>query len=147
VNAIRDSDALRSANESVVRRSHRRKASFPVRLYAALITAALVVWLLWSLWPPQVRVTRPTLDITPDRIVASTQLTNGTSSRRSVTVRFDFGYQVMGTESAPSRFQKIAAREIVADVEAEATQTVTCEFAHPQKPLPFLADAQIVSQR
>jgi hypothetical protein len=53
----------------------------------------------------------------------------------------------MGTESAPSRFQKIASREIVADVEAEATQTVTCEFAHPQKPLPFLADAQIVSQR
>lgn len=123
------------------------KTNFPARLYGALLLAALLVWLAWSLWPPEVRVTRPTLDIQPERIVASTELTNRGSNARYVTIRFQVGYRVMGTESAPSRFQIIASRDVAVAVGASATQSVTCEFTHPQKPLPFLADAQIVSQR
>ena len=123
----------------------RTKATFPLRLYSTLMVAALLTWLAWYVWRPPVRVTRPTLDVSSDTIVASTQLTNGSSRPRSVTIHFELGYQVMGTESAPSKFQLIASRDVPAEVRARATQTVSCEFPHPHKQLPFLADAQIAS--
>jgi hypothetical protein len=124
------------------------KANSPIGLYSLLLAVALLTSLAWVVWRPQVRVTRPTLDVEPESIVASTQLTNRSSNPRSVTIRFDFGYQVIAyNDSAASRFQLIASRDVVADVEARATRTVKCEFPHPHKPLPFLADAQIVSQR
>ena len=125
----------------------RTKAIFPLRLYSALLVVALLTWLAWYVWRPQIRVTRPTLDIRSGTIVASTQLTNRSSSACSVTIRFDLGYQVMGTDYTPSKFQLIASRDVPVEVGARATQTVECEFPHPQKPLPFLADAQIVSLR
>src|SRR5437763_16736733 len=76
----------------------RRKANFPFRLYAALVSVAVVLWLAWSLWPPQIRVTRPTVDVAPDKIIVRTALTNRTSATRAVTIRFDFGYQTLGTD-------------------------------------------------
>jgi len=124
------------------------KANFPLRLCSLLLVVALLTWLAWVVWRPQVRVTRPTLDVGSETIVASTQLTNRSSTPRSVTIRFDFGYQVIAfNDSAASRFQLIGSRDVAADVQARATRTVKCEFPHPHKPLSFLADAQIVSQR
>lgn len=125
----------------------RRKASFPVRLCAVLVSVAGLLWVAWSFWPPQIRVTRPTLDVTPDRIIAATTLTNRTFAPRAVAIRFDLGYQTIGADFAPSEFRLIASREVQAHIDARSSQTVTCEFGPPQKPVPFRADAQIVSQR
>jgi hypothetical protein len=138
---------FKPADYNPVANPWRAKANSPVHLYAALVVAALVVWVVWSLWPLQVRVVRPTLDIASDKIVASTLLTNGSSVPRSVTIRFDLGYQIMGTESAPSEFRVIASREVAAHIAARTTETITCEFPRPPKPLPSRADAQIVRQR
>ena len=125
-----------------------RRFNSPLGLYSLLLVAALVTYLAWLLWRPQVRVARPTLDVEPEIIVASTQVISRSSTSRSVTIRFDLGYQVIAyNELAASRFQLIASREVAAVLEARATRTVKCEFPHPHKPLPFLADAQIVSQR
>ena len=123
------------------------KTTFPFRLYSALLVAALLVWLAWCVWQPEVRVTRPTLDIGSETAVVATHLTNRGSNARAVTIRFQFGYQVMGTDYAASRFQVLATRDVEAEIDANTTQTVTCEFTHPQKHPHFLADAQIVSLR
>jgi hypothetical protein len=124
------------------------KGDSPFGLFSLLAAMALLTWLAWFAWRPPVRVTRPTLDVGSETIVASTQLTNRSSTPRAVTIRFDFGYQVIAfNDSAASSFQLIASRDVAADVKARTTQTVRCEFPHPHKPLPFLADAQIVSQR
>ena len=79
---------------------------------------AVVLWLAWSLWPPQIRVTRPTVDVAPDKIIVRTALTNRTSATRAVTIRFDFGYQTLGTDYAPSEFRLIASRELTAEIDA-----------------------------
>ena len=125
----------------------RRKANFPFRLYAALVSVAVVLWLAWSLWPPQIRVTRPIVDVAPDKIIVATALTNGNSATRGVTIRFEFGYQTLGTDYAPSEFRLIASREVAAEIDARTTKAVSCEFPPFQKPLPYRADAQIVSRR
>ena len=125
----------------------RTKAIFPLRLYSALCVIAFLTWLAWYVWRPQVRVTRPTLDVRSEAIIASTLLTNRSSNPCLVTIRFDLGYQVMGTDYAASKFQLIASRDVPTEIAARSRQTVTCEFSPPQKPLPFLADAQIVSLR
>jgi hypothetical protein len=53
----------------------------------------------------------------------------------------------MGTDYAASKFQLISSQDVPTEIAARSTQTVRCEFSPPQKPLPFLADAQIVSLR
>jgi hypothetical protein len=125
----------------------RGKANFPFRLYVALFSVAVVLWLAWFLWPPQIRVTRPTVDIAADKIIVTTALTNGTSAIRTVTIRFDLGYQTLGTDYAPGEFRLITSREVTAEIDARTTKAVSCEFPPFQKPLPYRSDAQIVSRR
>jgi hypothetical protein len=124
-----------------------QKANSPFRLFAALLCVSVVLWLAWSLWPPQIRVTRPTVEIATEKVVATTTLTNGTSAPRFVTIRFQFGYQTVGSDYSPSEFRVIASREVAAEIDARTTKPVSCEFLHPPKPLPNRADAQIVSRR
>jgi hypothetical protein len=125
----------------------RGKSNFPFRLYAALFSVAVVLWLAWSLWPPQIRVTRPTVDIAADKIIVTTTVTNRTSATRAITIRFDFGYQTLGSDYAPSEFRLLASREATAKIDARTTKAVSCEFPPFQKPLPYRADVQIVSRR
>ena len=59
-----------------------------------------------------------------------------------MTIRLHSAIQVIAyNDSAASRFQLIASRDVVADVEARATRTVKCQFPHPHKPLAILADS------
>ena len=124
-----------------------RKASFPFRLYGMFLLVAAALFLAWLFWRPQIRVARPTLDLSADKVVASTALTNATSTARSVTIHFDLGYQTAGTDHSSGEFRLIKSREIATQVGPGTTVPVSCEFARPTGSLPLSADAQIVSVR
>lgn len=131
----------------MVRADSAGKATFPFRLYGAFLLVAVALFLAWFLWRPQIRVARPTVELSEDKIVATAVVTNATSTGRSITIHFVLGYETMGTDYHPSEFRLLESRDVSAHVGPRTTERIQCEFARPSKPLPFRADAQIVSVR
>jgi hypothetical protein len=74
-----------------------------------LLLVAIALVLAWHFWRPQIRVARPTIDISPDRIVATAAVTNATSIGRSVSIHFVLGYQTIGNDYNPSEFRLLDA--------------------------------------
>jgi|SRR6476646_934781 hypothetical protein len=129
----------------MVRADSVRKATFPFRLYGTLFLVAVALFLAWHFWRPQVRVARPTIELSPEKIVATAVVTNATSTGRSIAIHFVLGYETMGTDYSPSEFRILESRDISVRVGPHTTDPVQCEFARPPKPLAFRADAQIAS--
>jgi hypothetical protein len=129
----------------MVRADPVRKPTFPFRLYGALFVVAIALFLAWHFWRPQIRVARPTVEISPDKIIATAAVTNATSTGRSIAIHFVLGYETMGTDYSPSEFRVLESHDVSVRLGPHTTDRARCEFARPPKPFAFRADAQIAS--
>ena len=120
--------------------------SFPLRIFSLLVLAAALVMGAWRLFPPGVRVDRPRVDVLPERVAATTNVTNNTGTPREITVRFTLGRADRGSSVRPSRYEVVDQKDVSVRLESRVTQQVSCDFRRPQHIVSPTVDAQAVAR-
>ncbi len=108
-----------------------KKTNSPFAFLGLLLLAATIIAVIWSAFPPAIRVAAPNLEVAPPEVTVSTQVSNNTNQSASVTLRFAIGRANAQSESRPASFHVLEEREMTVQIPNRTTQTVSCKFPLP----------------
>jgi hypothetical protein len=127
------------ANPSLLR------TNSPWRLWLTIFGTAVILIVVWWLWPAGVSVTRPILNFSKEKTMAVAEVRNRTVRQVTLNVRFEFGRASRGSDSQPAEFGVTARKTLVVSVAPRSAQRVECEMPGSVQHLPNHVQAHIVS--
>src|SRR5215212_10036682 len=93
-------------NSVAVRSLAGRSSPWPI--FAVLILGAIALSAMWYVGRPPIRVSRPTLTVEAERVIAVSEATNRTSHSVTLSLSFILGYVSKGKNTASPTFRGIS---------------------------------------
>lgn len=121
------------------------KSNSSLPIWGLLIACAIVIAVSWQFFTPEIRLTRPILAFTPEKITATTEVTNRADMPATLEIRFELGTKGMDTEYGSGQFSPVSRQDIWATIPPHSTAPVVCSF--PKGTVAAFAEARVLQQR
>ncbi len=124
------------------------KTNSSLPLWGCLIASAVVIALAWQFFSPEIRLSRPVLAFTPEKITATSEVTNRTALPVTLKIRFALAPNAPVTDRYGNFGQSfpIGRQDRWVTVPPHSATSVTCDFAQSEDRVVY-PEAQILEQR